>query len=157
MSRRRSAARLLIVRRLLEERAISSQEELVRLLAEQGHAVTQATVSRDLQSLGATKIIDAEARERYTLPAEAEGDADSLERELVRRMGQFVVDIDASGNLVVIKTPPGSAGAVAAALDAVGRADVLGTLCGDDTIMVVARDAAGGPALAERLRSLMGS
>ncbi|MEM1203319.1 MAG: arginine repressor [Acidobacteriota bacterium] len=152
MNRNRAAARALILRRLVTERRIDSQDELVRLLAERGHRVTQATVSRDLTAIGAEKILDGDG-ERYVLSAV--GAADASLQELSRRMREFVLDIGHSANLVVIRTPPGTAGSVAASLDGASLEDVLGTLGGDDTVLVVSRDSDGGAALARRLRSIM--
>lgn len=145
----------MILRRLLTEHTVGSQDELVRLLAREGHKITQATVSRDLQVLGATKVLDPTAGERYALPAASESAADQQEQELARRMKQFVVKIGSSGNIVMLETPPGSAGPVAAALDAVDRDDVLGTIGGDDTIMVVASRADGGADLEREFRKLL--
>lgn len=157
MSRGRAAARLMTLRRVLETRSVTNQQELRRLLGEQGFKVTQATVSRDLASLGAVKVVDETGQERYALSPPAE----SVElEELARRLREFVIDIGASGNLAVLKTPPGSAGPVAAALDAAtldtaALEDVLGSIGGDDTILVVSRDAQGGERLAQRLRNLL--
>jgi transcriptional regulator of arginine metabolism len=145
----------MILRRLLTEHTVGSQEQLVQLLAREGHKITQATVSRDLQVLGATKVLDPAVGERYALPAASESAADQQEQELARHMKQFVVKIGSSGNIVMLETPPGSAGPVAAALDAIGHQDVLGTIGGDDTIMVVARRADGGPDLEREFRKLL--
>ena len=154
MPRHRTAARQLILRQLIEEHPISSQDELVDLLASLGHRVTQATVSRDLRALGAVKRLDPEVGERYAMPA---GRQPESMQELARRMRDFVIHLGASGNLVLLRTPPGSAGSVAAALDAAALEGVLGTLGGDDTVMVVAREPTGGPALLERLRAILES
>lgn len=155
MSRRKPAARAVLVRRLLAERHVESQEELVALLGERGHRVTQATVSRDLASLGALKIVDDDGRDRYIVPPEVDVDDDEAMALLARRLGEFVHAIDQSANNVVLRTPPGSAGAVAAALDAAPLEGVLGTIGGDDTVLVVTRAPDGGVRVARSLRRLL--
>ena len=154
LSRNRSAARLVVLRRLLAQREIGSQEELVRLLGERGHAVTQATVSRDLANLGAEKVAGSGGQERYVIAADLERHSGAI-RNLSRRMKEFVTEIGHSANLVVLKGPPGSAGPVAAALDASALDGVLGTLSGDDTVLVVSHDPNGGAEAARQLESIM--
>ena len=154
MKRNRSAARLVILRRLLAQHEIGSQEELVQLLAERGHAVTQATVSRDLSNLGADKIVGSDGRERYVVAADLDRHSGAL-RNLARRLNEFVTEIGHSGNLVVLKGPPGSSGPVAAALDAAALDRVLGTIGGDDTVLVIARDPLGGAEVARQLEDIM--
>lgn len=151
MAKSRAAARSLILRRLLKEREVGSQEELVSLLAAEGHRVTQATVSRDLAALGADKRPWG-AGERYVLPDER---TPRKLGELARRMREFVVDMGFSANNVVLKTPPGAGGTVAAAVDAAELDDVLGSVTGDDTVLIVTRDANGGEALVNKLRELL--
>jgi transcriptional regulator of arginine metabolism len=148
------AARRGLLRRLLLERRISSQEEIVDRLARAGHRATQTTVSRDLTALGAVKVVD-DGGERYTLPDEP-APAGGLD-ELTRMLRQFAVEIDASANLAVVKTLPGSAGPVATALDRARLDGILGTVAGDDTVLVVARDPRGGSPLARRLELLGGA
>jgi len=150
----RVAARRGLVRRLLDERAVGSQDDLARLLAQRGHRVTQTTVSRDLAALGALKRTDDDGAERYVLPdgPPAPAGAD----DLARLLRQFAVDVAASGNLAVVKTLPGSAGPVATALDRAGIEEIVGTVAGDDTVLVVVRGARGGPAVARDLERLLG-
>lgn len=150
----RTAARRLILRRLLERRRVAHQAELQELLAGAGHAVSQATVSRDLAALGARK----EDGGRYRLAATTAGDETA--GALTQRLQQFARDISASANLVVVRTPPGAAHAVGVAVDAVagpgGRLEqVLGCVAGDDTLIVVTRSPTGGTELARTLRELM--
>ena len=154
MNRNRAAARLVILRRLLAQHEIGSQEELVKMLGERGHKVTQATVSRDLGTLRAEKVGGSNGRERYVVAADLERHSGAI-RNLARRMKQFVTEIGHSANLVVVKTPPGSAGPVGAALDAASLDKVLGTVSGDDTLLIVARDADGGGAVARQLEELL--
>jgi len=136
---------------LLRRQQVSSQDELADLLARNGEKVTQATLSRDLEELGATKVRE-NGRVVYRLPEEPpSGD------EWLRRMLQeFTLEVEASGNLVVVKTPPGGANAVARALDNAGIKDVIGTVAGDDTILVVCREGVRGQTVARRLRSMAG-
>lgn len=151
MAKSRAKARAMILRRLLKERAVGSQEELVSLLAEEGHRVTQATVSRDLAALGAEKQSKATG-EVYVLPDER---TPAKLFELARRMREFVVDIGHSANNVILKTPPGAGGTVAAALDAAALEDVLGSVSGDDTVLIITRDPDGGEELVRKLREIL--
>lgn len=150
-----TSARRALLRGLLTRRAVASQEELVALLRERGHTVTQTTVSRDLAALGAGKVVGEDGGVRYALPGDGEPvGPDALHDDLERRIREFVTAIDHSGNLAVVKTLPGGAGPVASALDARPPAGVLGTVAGDDTILVVTRDLEGGAALARRLETI---
>lgn len=140
---------------LLEEHAVTSQAQLTELLDVEGLGTTQATVSRDLDDLGAIKVRVPGGETVYAIP-EHPVDRIAPEDNLRRVLGDWVVDINHSGNLVVVRTPIGSAHVVASALDRAGIADVLGTVAGDDTLIVVAAESVGGPALADRLRALAG-
>lgn len=133
------------LRELVTIHEIASQAELVTLLRREGITATQATVSRDLDELGIGKLRGADGRVAYALP-EFGG--------LVQALRQFVVEIEASGNLAVVRTPPGGASAVASAIDAISIPDVLATLQGDDTVLVVAREPASGHDVAQRLQAL---
>jgi transcriptional regulator of arginine metabolism len=134
--------------RILHEGHASSQEEIVRALRRAGHDVTQATVSRDLRELGATKIRVGNGsvyRLSDDIPRLASGDL--MARNLARTLDEFAVDIRTSGSLAVVLTAPGHAAAVARAIDLAGLPEVVGTVAGDDTIFVAAVD----PAAADRL------
>ena len=134
---------------------MSSQYELVSLLAEAGHRVTQATVSRDLEALGAVKQRSNGGELRYLIPEDgAVPDIAGASRVVVQAITGFVEAIVASGNLVVIRTPPGAAHLVAGAIDHAGLTGVIGTVAGDDTLLVVAADDGGGQALAETLENI---
>ncbi len=154
MKKNRSAARLVILRRLLAQHEIGSQEELVQRLGERGHHVTQATVSRDLTTLGADKLVGEDGSERYVIAADLERHSGAI-RNLARRMKEFVNEIGSSANLVVLKMDPGSASPVAAALDAAALDGVLGSVGGDDTVLVITQDPVGGAALAQQLENLL--
>ncbi len=137
-----------LVAEWLRTERIASQEELVARLVRAGVPATQATVSRDLDELGAVRVRRGGAV-HYRLPEQLEsGDAGRLNRLLA----EWVTDIVAAGNLVVMRTPPGSANLVANALDAAGLDEVAGTIAGDDTIFVALVDGAVPGAVAEGLR-----
>ena len=138
------------VARIIEQRSVTSQAQLVDLLAADGVVATQATVSRDLEDLGAIKVRVAGGEPVYAIPEHAK-ERVAPEEHLRRVLGEWVVEVAHSGNLVVLRTPPGSAHVVGSAIDRSGLADVLGTVAGDDTILVVASERAGGEQLAQRL------
>jgi transcriptional regulator of arginine metabolism len=144
-----TAARRRLLRRFISERRVGSQQELVDLLAASGHDVTQATVSRDLDAIGAVKRKVNGGAARYEIPSEPAGD-----EELARALADFVESIEASGNVVVVRTPPGAAHLVAGAIDRADLAAVLGTVAGDDTMLVVAREPTGGHTLAAELERI---
>lgn len=143
------------IARLLEEKAVTSQAQLVELLAASGVELTQATVSRDLEEMGAVKVRAAGAEPVYAVPALPKERAAPGEH-LRRVLGEWVVEVAVSGNVLVVRTPPGSAHVVASALDRAGLAGVLGTVAGDDTVMVVAAEQAGGRRVAAQLARLAG-
>lgn len=134
---------------LLRSSLLASQEELAERLASLGFAATQATVSRDLDQLGAIKL-RKDGRTGYALPLPGEAAGPGLSA-VVR---DWVRSIATAGNLVVIKTPPGSAHLVGVALDQAELDDVVGTICGDDTIFIAATDATRAAALTDRLKTL---
>jgi transcriptional regulator of arginine metabolism len=132
----------------LRKHRIGSQEELVARLDLAGVSATQATVSRDLDELGAVRVRGG-GSVHYRLPEQLEsGQAGRLDQLLA----EWVTDIIAAGNLVVLKTPPGSANLVANALDAAGLDEVAGTIAGDDTIFVALADGVVSGTFAEGLR-----
>jgi transcriptional regulator of arginine metabolism len=141
--------------RLLEHHAVSSQARAVELLAADGVMATQATVSRDLEELGAVKVRVAGGDMVYAIPEHSK-ERIAPEDHLKRVFGDWVVEVAHSANLVVLRTPPGSAHVVASAIDRAGLADVLGTVAGDDTLMVVVSERVGGAKVARRLRTLAG-
>ena len=133
------------ITRLLESSAVGSQSHLVELLAGEGIDATQTTVSRDLEELGALKVRLPGGDTAYALP-ELPSHQVAPEDHLKRVLGEWVVEADHSGNLIVLRTPPGSAHVVGSALDRSGFAGVIGTVAGDDTVLVVASAATGGAA-----------
>ena len=143
------------IEQLIEQNSVTSQGQLVELLAKSGVDATQATVSRDLEEIGAVKVRSAGGEPVYAVP-ELPKDRVAPEEHLRRVLGDWVVDVDSSSNLVVVRTPPGSAHVVASALDRASLKEILGTVAGDDTIIVVAAEKTGGSALARRLSALAG-
>ncbi|MEQ8719319.1 MAG: arginine repressor [Acidimicrobiales bacterium] len=140
---------------LLGSQAVTSQTQLVDLLADEGVRATQATVSRDLEDLGAIKVRMPGGQTVYAVP-ELPSQQIAPDDHLARVFGDWVVDVAVSAPLVVLRTPPGSAHVVASALDRSGVEGIIGTVAGDDTIMIVV--AAGHPvdAVSDRLRELSG-
>lgn len=126
------------VKQLLADHPVGSQPQLVELLATAGIEATQATVSRDLDDLGAVKVRVPGGATVYAIP-ELPSEQFAPEDHLRRVLGEWMVEADRSGDLVVIRTPPGSAHVVASALDRSGLEHIIGTVAGDDTILVISR------------------
>ena len=143
------AARQNAILELLKQEPLASQDELRRRLARQGFKVTQATLSRDIHDLGLVKSAngyqqpDADEAFEHALPP-----ANRLIRE-------FVLDVRQAQNLLVVKTAPGSAQPVAAAMDAEGWPEVVGTVGGDDTILIICPDNKAAQKLAARIRETL--
>ena len=157
------------------EPPVRSQEELAERLVQRGVRVTQATLSRDLEELGAVRLRAADGALVYALPGEAGGPgsmpgglaeaADAAARRpadpgpepssrLARFASELLVTAEASGNLVVLRTPAGAAQFLASAIDHAAWPSILGTVAGDDTVLVIARDPSGGAELAGALLRL---
>ena len=148
---------------LIGQQPVRSQTELAELLAASGVVVTQATLSRDLVELGAVKVrsaslggalvygVPAEGGDRTPRPAVPEAGRSA---RLARLCEELLVTAEASANLVVVRTPPGAAQFLASAVDHAALPEVMGCIAGDDTVLLVARDPAGGPALATRMIAL---
>jgi len=143
------------IAKLLAEQAVTSQAHVVDLLAADGVRATQATVSRDLDDLGAIKVRMPGGETVYAIP-ELPIEQRAPEDHLRRVFGDWVVEVGHSANLVVLRTPPGSAHVVGSALDRAGLPEVLGTVAGDDTLIVVVTEAAGGANVAKQLSDLAG-
>jgi transcriptional regulator of arginine metabolism len=153
-------ARQQLIIDLLAGHEVKSQPELAELLGARGVHVTQATLSRDLVELDAFKVRGQSGGLVYAVPAEG-GDRVPVAREtvaagqrLARLCNELLVSAEASANLVVLRTPPGAAGFLASAFDKAELQDVLGTIAGDDTVLVIGRDPKGGDALARRFTAL---
>jgi len=154
-ARTTKAQRQHLIAQLLGRHAVTSQPQLVELLAAEGIEATQATVSRDLEDLGAVKVRVPAGESVYAIP-EYEPDRIAPEDQLRRVMAEWVAEVAYSGALVVLRTPPGCAHVVASALDRSGLAGLLGTVAGDDTMLCVAEEGVGGARLAAQLRDLAG-
>ena len=145
----REARRTAIVR-LLRSSSVRRQQELVRLLKREGHAVTQSSVSRDLRELGVLKHSDG-----YVLPDSAEIAARTQDK--FTAVAQFVREVRTAGpSITVVKTTIGSAGSVAAAIDKAGWSEVAGTVSGDDTIFIATADSRAQARVLEQLRDAFG-
>ena len=144
-----------VLTRLIKEKNVFNQEELVELLDAEGISATQATVSRDLEDLGAAKVRGSHGGSTYAIPenpVEQVAPPDHLKRVL----GEWVADIVVSHNLIVLRTSPGSAHVVGSAVDRSGLTGVIGTVAGDDTLLVVASASTTGDEVADTLRALAG-
>jgi transcriptional regulator of arginine metabolism len=173
------ASRQAWVAATLADRPVRSQEELARLLAERGMPVTQATLSRDLEELGAVRVRGADGSLVYALPTEPGGpgsrpggvgpsgpaapapaagaagpEPDPVRTRLSRTASELLISAEASANMVVLRTPAGAAQFLASVLDHAAWPSILGTIAGDDTVLVISRDPAGGDALASQLLAL---
>jgi transcriptional regulator of arginine metabolism len=146
-----TASRRMLLRRLVTEHHVRSQAELAALLDAAGHQVTQATISRDLDAIGAVK--DRMAGGTYTLPANGH-DQRAERRQLAKALNDFALSVVSSGNLVVVKTNPGAAHLVAGAIDRCRPDGVIGTVAGDDTLLVIAAEDVGGPTVARELEHM---
>jgi transcriptional regulator of arginine metabolism len=147
--------RLTLLAKLLSGRRYSSQEELAQALEREGVTVTQATLSRDLRSLGVIKRPNGGGRPVYELPGPANEQLDRERQQLDLRA--FVNEVRVAQNLAVVRTPPGHANAVGRAIDLQLPGGVVGTVAGDDTVLVVLEDAAGARRFKKELDQLAGS
>jgi transcriptional regulator of arginine metabolism len=149
----------------LADRPVRSQEELARLLAERGMPVTQATLSRDLEEIGAVRVRAGDGSLVYALPEEPGGPGSrpggvgggtepASGPRLSRTASELLISAEASANMVVLRTPAGAAQFLASVLDHAAWPSILGTVAGDDTVLVIARDPSGGEALAAQLLAL---
>jgi transcriptional regulator of arginine metabolism len=154
-------ARHQLILELVAGHEVRSQTELADLLAEHGVQVTQATLSRDLVELDAVKVRTASGVQVYAVPAEggdrrpvAPRESAAAQSRLARLCGELLMSAEASANLVVLRTPPGAAQFLASAVDKAELSAILGTIAGDDTVLVIARDPAGGEDLVRRFLAL---
>jgi transcriptional regulator of arginine metabolism len=146
---------------LLNRNAVRSQGDLVGLLDAQGVVATPSTVSRDLVELDAVRVRNHDGNLVYAVPAEggdrtprAAADSAAAQTRLQRLSRDLLVSADASANLVVLRTPPGAAQFLASAIDHVAQPDLLGTIAGDDTVLLICRDPKGGNEIAHRFTTL---
>jgi transcriptional regulator of arginine metabolism len=154
ISSRSASARRAKVISFVEAGLVHSQSDLVDLLDGIGFEVTQATASRDLEEIGALRGRGRNGVAVYQLPM---SESDSLSRVISLPL-ELILSVESSGNLAVVSTPPGGAQLLASALDRASRdgdlQTVIGTIAGDDTVLVISRKSAGGAALAKELREI---
>ncbi len=143
--------RLHALRHIISNRSVSSQEDLLNLLNADGFDVTQATLSRDLKALRVGKVSSPEGLYVYSLP----DDSDRSRDDLIRDFQRGYLSMEASGNLVVLKTLPGHAQATAWALDNLELSPILGTVAGDDTVLMILKEGQKFIELKKVLASLM--
>jgi transcriptional regulator of arginine metabolism len=144
---------------LITHRAIRSQSELATMLSAEGIDTTQATLSRDLDELGAVKLRGPDGGAPvYVIPDDGSPvrGIEGGTTRLGRLLGELLTSVDASGNLAVLRTPPGAAQFLASAIDRAALHDIVGTIAGDDTVFVLAREPLTGAQLGSRLRTLAG-
>jgi transcriptional regulator of arginine metabolism len=146
MKTQRHAAILRVVR----DRRIESQDGLRQALADEGFVVTQATLSRDIRELGLAKLADPGGGAYYTHPHRG-----AVRPELAQVLPALLVSVDGVGPFLVLKTASGSAGAITEALDQVGWSEVIGTIAGDDTVLVITRSQRQRQQIAGRIQQLI--
>ncbi|MEN9287050.1 MAG: arginine repressor [Actinomycetota bacterium] len=144
-----------VIVRLISQREVTSQAALTKLLKKEGIDATQATVSRDLEDLGAVRVRVGKGKSAYAIP-EFEPDRIAPREQLRRVMSEWVAEVEFSDPMVVVRTPPGCAHVVASALDRSRLKGLLGTVAGDDTMFCIAESSYGAKRLANDLRSLAG-
>ena len=142
------AERLAAIQRLIRERPISTQAELVEALRSEGHDVVQTTVSRDVHDLGLQKIRHESGRLVYAFPEDS-----AFNEDVTEALTRWALTVEPSGNLVVVTTPYGYAQALAQAIDVAHHPHIAGTIAGENTVLLVAREPATGAELAEEIRA----
>jgi transcriptional regulator of arginine metabolism len=149
------ASRLALIQDIITTNDVSSQGEIVLLLARKGVTVTQATLSRDLEILGAVKISKGASGLNYAIPDDGTGTPITKDASrLSRAMSELAASVDYSGNIVVVRTSPGAASYLASTIDRSGLDSIIGTVAGDDTVMLITRDPAGGATVCQELQDL---
>ena len=138
--------------RILREHSVSTQTELAEALSASGHEVVQTTVSRDIHELGLIKVRDANGRLIYAPPEAAEAERVDA---IAAAFGRWALDVEPSGNLVVVLTPHGYASPFAQAIDVARHPRIVGTIAGENTVLLIARDGTTGAQLADEVRSHM--
>ena len=136
---------------LIEKFSIDTQEELISRLASAGYSATQATISRDIRELKLVKAMTPSGTYKYIQSSRGE----SAKPRFSSAFADSITHVDFAGNIVVIKTYPGMAQPVASCIDALGDSDLLGCVGGDDTIIVVVRDAATAPLICDKIRQVL--
>lgn len=140
------------IREIIANQEVETQDDLVEQLRQAGYNITQATVSRDIKELHLVKVPMLDGRYKYSLPADQR--FNPLQK-LKRALMDSFVSIDRADNLVVMKTLPGNANSVAVLIDNLDWSEVIGTICGDDTILIICKTKADGPAITERFLDML--
>ena len=146
------AKRQALIREIVEQQSIQTQEELAEALRQHGMVVTQATVSRDIREMHLLKVLAENGSYRYATMEK--GDAGMSDR-LIRMLSDCVVEMNSANNLIVIRTLPGSAHVAAEAIDNLKWPEILGTIAGDNTILVIVRSNEEVEAVIKRFRSIV--
>ena len=146
------AKRQALIREIVENQSIQTQEELADALAAHGMVVTQATVSRDIKEMHLLKVLSEEGGYRYATMDKSE---QGMNERLIRMLSDSVVDMSSANNLIVIHTLPGSAHVAGEAVDSLHWPEVLGTIAGDNTILVIARSNEDVDAVLRRFRGIV--
>lgn len=150
------ASRLALIQDIISSNDVSSQAEIVLLLARKGVTVTQATLSRDLDILGAVKISKGPKGLCYAIPDDGSGAPITKNASrLAKAMSELAAGVDYSANIVVVRTSPGAASYLASTIDRSGLETIIGTIAGDDTVMLITRDPAGGASVCQQLQDLV--
>ena len=146
------ARRQALIREIVDTQSIQTQEELAQALREHGMVVTQATVSRDIKEMHLLKVLAEDGSYRYaTMDKEEQGTSDRL----IRMLADSVIGMDSANNLIVIRTLPGSAHVAGEAVDSLRWSEVLGTIAGDNTILVIVRSNEDVEPVMRRFRALV--
>lgn len=140
------------IREIIAHNDIETQDELVEFLRNLGYNVTQATVSRDIKELHLVKVPTNDGRYKYSLPADQRFNP---QQKLKRTLMDSFVSIDQADNLLVMKTMPGNAHAIGALIDNLDWHDVLGTICGDDTILIICRSKVSADEASQRFLDML--
>ncbi|BBH21100.1 arginine repressor [Paenibacillus baekrokdamisoli] len=146
------SVRQMKIRELINHSVIETQDELVEGLREEGFQVTQATVSRDIKEMQLIKVPAEDGRYKYSMPQEQRVNPIY---KLKRTLTDHFVHIDFTDNLVVMKCLPGTANAIGAMIDNMEWTEVMGTICGDDTILIICRTKIQSAEVVDRLLGLM--
>jgi transcriptional regulator of arginine metabolism len=143
------AERHAAIQRLIREEPVSTQTEMAEALRRQGHEVVQTTVSRDIHELGLVKVRHASGRLVYAFPEDATG----FDPDVADALSRWALTVEPSGSLVVVTTPSGYAQALAQAIDVVRHPRIAGTIAGENTILLVAREPTTGAQLADEIQA----
>ncbi|WP_163537732.1 transcriptional regulator ArgR [Gracilibacillus sp. YIM 98692] len=146
------AQRHIKIRELITDQEIETQDELVETLRNQGYAITQATISRDIKELHLVKVPTTDGRYKYSLPADQKfNPLNKLKRSI---MDAFI-SIDTATHFIVMKTLPGNANAIGALIDNLGWDEIIGTICGDDTILIICKTTAEAEQLKDKFLDML--